>query len=191
MLALVCLVLSAVVGGDSQAQYGVADSGYDAPSTGYDSNSYAAPTATGYSAPSASYDYGGYDQGGYAATQEDGGLDLSKLTSLIPIFVVVFAAIILAQLIAPLFTQLLSLILMVIPGALSFKAPIINVLLNPLGLQLCDLNDPPMAFPAAGKRSFEGISRAFDTNKFFDAEQFDTLVSFVDEAVSAYSNMDV
>merc|ERR1711884_630212 len=144
MFALVSLALTAMVGGDSQSQYCVADSGYDAPSTGYDSNSYAAPTATGYSAPSASYDYGGYDQGGYAATQEDGGLDLSKLTSLIPIFVVVFAAIILAQLIAPLFTQLLSLILMVIPGALSFKAPIINVLLNPLGLQLCDLQNPPM-----------------------------------------------
>ena len=169
-----------------QSQYGVADSGYDAPSTGYDSNSYAAPSATGYSAPSASYDYGGYD--GYAAVQEDGGLDLSKLTSLVPIFVVVFAAIILAQLIAPLFTQLLSLILMVIPGALSFKAPIINVLLNPLGLQLCDLQNPPMAFPGSGKRSFEGISRAFDADKFFDAEQFDTLVSFVDEAVSAYSS---
>jgi hypothetical protein len=144
------------------------------------------PNSSGYSAPSASYDYGGYDQGGYAATQEDGGLDLSKLTELIPIFVVVFAAIILAQLIAPLFSQLFGLIMMVIPGTLAFKAPIINAIINPFGIQLCDLATPPMPFPS-GKRSFDGVSRALGSN-FFDA---DSLVTFVDEAINAYSNMNV
>merc|ERR1712158_296321 len=80
---------------------------YAAPS-GQEYDAYA-PPSTGYGEPSTSYDYG-YDQGGYVATQDDGGLDLGKLTDLIPIFVVVFAAIILAQLIAPLFTSLFTLI---------------------------------------------------------------------------------
>merc|ERR1712079_277592 len=88
-----------------------------------------------------SHDYG-YDQGGYGTAQEE-GLDLSKLTDLIPVFVVVFAAIILAQLVAPLFTSLLALVVAVIPGALGFKVPIINAPLNPFQLQLCDLATPP------------------------------------------------
>merc|ERR1712066_40877 len=190
LCAVVCLCLSVGVGGDGQGQYGVPDSGYDAPSASYDSgSSYAAPTGgSGYSAPSASYDYGGYDQGGYAATQEDGGLDLSKLTDLIPIFVVVFAAIILAQLIAPLFSQLFGLILAIIPGTLSFKAPLINALIAPFNLQLCTTDNPPVAFPTSRGFSSRDLGQILGD---FDPKHLDTITTLVDEAVSVFSNMNV
>ena len=119
LLLAVCLVLRVSADG-GQAQYGVPDTGYD--------SSYSQPSApTGYSAPSASYDYG-FEQGGYAATQED-GLDLGKLTDLIPIFVVVFAAIILAQLIAPLFAQLFALLLAIIGHPLLLQLSLLLLLL--------------------------------------------------------------
>merc|ERR1712184_137760 len=177
LAACVSLCVLQVYGDGAQAQYGVPDTGYD--------SSYAAPTGTGYSAPSASYDYG-YDQGGYGTAQEE-GLDLSKLTDLIPVFVVVFAAIILAQLIAPLFTSLFTLIVAIIPGTLSFKAPIINALLNTFNLQLCTTADPPVAFPGSRRsftaRDMEGI---FDSN-LFNPAKLDMLATVVDEAVSAFS----
>ena len=173
--ACVSLCVLQVYGDGAQAQYGVPDTGYD--------SSYAAPTGTGYSAPSASYDYG-YDQGGYGTAQEE-GLDLSKLTDLIPVFVVVFAAIILAQLVAPLFTSLLALVVAVIPGALGFKVPIINALLNPFQLQLCDLATPPN--PAMG-RSFTSRDMGSIFGGDFDARQLDALTTFVDEAVNAFSS---
>jgi len=174
-LVLACLV-SLVLGQE-----------YAAPS-GQEYDAYA-PPSTGYGEPSTSYDYG-YDQGGYVATQDD-GLDLGKLTDLIPIFVVVFAAIILAQLIAPLFTSLFTLIVAIIPGTLSFKAPIINALLNTFNLQLCTTADPPVAFPGSRRsftaRDMEGI---FDSN-LFNPAKLDMLATVVDEAVSAFSNMNV
>jgi len=177
LAASVCLVLQ-VSGDGGQSQYGVPDTGYDA--------SYSQPSApAGYSAPSASYDYG-FDQGGYAATQED-GLDLGKLTDLLPIFVVVFAAIILAQLIAPLFAQIFALLLAIIPGTLSFKAPLINALIAPFNLQLCTTDATPVPFPG----------RSFSSRDFgqilgeFDAKHLDTITTLVDEAVNAFSNMNV
>jgi hypothetical protein len=160
---------------------------YAAPS-GQEYDAYA-PPSTGYGEPSTSYDYG-YDQGGYVATQDD-GLDLGKLTDLIPIFVVVFAAIILAQLIAPLFTSLFTLIVAIIPGTLSFKAPIINALLNTFNLQLCTTANPPVAFTGTGRsftaRDMEGV---FDSELFSPAK-LNMLATVVDEAVNAFSNMNV
>jgi len=158
---------------------------YAAPS-GQEYDAYA-PPSTGYGEPSTSYDYG-YDQGGYVATQDD-GLDLGKLTDLIPIFVVVFAAIILAQLIAPLFTSLFTLIVAIIPGTLSFKAPIINALLNTFNLQLCTTATPPVAFTGRSftARDMEGV---FDTTMFSSAK-LDMLATVVDEAINAFSNMNV
>merc|ERR1719206_705992 len=71
--------------------------------------------------------------------QEDGGLDIGgKLEELLPLFIAVFAAIILAQLLAPLLLQLLTLVVGILPMALSIKAPIINALLAPFQLQLCN-----------------------------------------------------
>lgn len=158
---------------------------YAAPS-GQDYDAYA-PPSTGYGEPSTSYDYG-YDQGGYVATQDD-GLDLGKLTDLIPIFVVVFAAIILAQLIAPLFTSLFTLIVAIIPGTLSFKAPIINALLNTFNLQLCTTDAVPVPFNGRSftARDMEGV---FDS-QFFSPDKLNMLATVVDEAVNAFSNMNV
>ena len=150
------VVLIALVGSlhAQQASYG-------APSTGYDSASYSAP-GDSYAEPQASYgatgggynDYGNYD-GGYVATQEDGGLDLSKLGELIPLFLVVFAAIILAQMFSPLLTGILALLTGILPMALDIKAPIINALLMPFGLQLCDTAGNP--FPG---RAFQDSARS-------------------------------
>ena len=154
---------------------------YAAPS-GQEYDAYA-PPSTGYGEPSTSYDYG-YDQGGYVATQDD-GLDLGKLTDLIPIFVVVFAAIILAQLIAPLFTSLFTLIVAIIPGTLAFKAPIINALLNTFNLQLCTTDATPVAFTGRSftARDMEG---AFGS-ELFSAEKLNMLATLVEGAVNAFS----
>jgi len=123
------------------------------------------------------------------ATQDD-GLDLGKLTDLIPIFVVVFAAIILAQLIAPLFTSLFTLIVAIIPGTLSFKAPIINALLQPFSLQLCTTANPPVAFPTARGFTARDMEGVFGS-ELFSQEKLNMLATVVDEAVSAFSNMNV
>jgi len=154
---------------------------YGAPSTSYDSASYSAP-GDSYAEPQASYgatgggynDYGNYD-GGYVATQEDGGLDLSKLGELIPLFLVVFAAIILAQMFSPLLTGILALLTGILPMALNVKAPIINAILNPLGLQLCDLATPPMPI---GGRSFDSIS---ETARLMGYEFSDDQISIVSD----------
>jgi len=174
-LVLVASLLSLVLGQE-----------YAAPS-GQEYDAYA-PPSTGYGEPSTSYDYG-YDQGGYVATQED-GLDLGKLTDLIPIFVVVFAAIILAQLIAPLFTTLFTLIVAIIPGTLSFKAPIINALLNPFELQLCTTDAVPVAFTGSRSFSARDMEGVFDS-QFFSSDKLNMLATVVDEAVNAFSNMNV
>ena len=170
---LSAVVLIALVGciHAQQASYG-------APSTGYASapgDSYAEPQAS-YGATGGGYnDYGNYD-GGYVATQEDGGLDLSKLGELIPLFLVVFAAIILAQMFSPLLTGILALFTGILPMALSVKAPIINAILNPLGLQLCDLSTPPMAVP--GGRSFDSIS---ETARLMGYDVSDDQISIISD----------
>merc|ERR1712088_672274 len=119
--------------------------GDNAPTGGYD-----APT--GYDAPQAGY--GDYDQGGYELADEGGDDIGAKLGELIPLFLVVFAAIILAQLLAPLLLSLLGIVVGILPMALSIKAPIVNLILNPFGLQLCTPGvggAAPTAFPG---RSF-------------------------------------
>merc|ERR1712106_1064274 len=99
---------------------------------------------SGYGAPQAAYE--SYDYSNYAPAQEDGGLDIgAKLEELHPLFIAVFAAIILAQLLAPLLLQLLTLVVGILPMALSIKAPIINALLAPFQLQLCNIDGT--AFP--------------------------------------------
>ena len=83
MLTSICLIVLVTGLQAQQASYGAPSSaGYDASSAGY-----TAPEAS-YSAPGDSYaaGYNSYDyDGGYVATQEDGGLDLSKLTELLDV----------------------------------------------------------------------------------------------------------
>merc|ERR1712020_117971 len=115
------------------------------------SGGYGAPSAGGYDAPTGGYDpqagYGDYDQGGYELADEGGDDIGAKLGELIPLFLVVFAAIILAQLLAPLLLGLLGAVVGILPMALSIKAPIVNLILNPFGLQLCTTAAVPVAFP--------------------------------------------
>ena len=106
----------------ASASYSGPDSGYGAPEDSYSS-------AQGY------YDY---DQA-YSPSQDDLGFDLGKIGDFIPLFVVVFAAIILAQLLSPLLLQLLMVVMGIVPMALSVKRPIIDAILAPFNLQLCDL----------------------------------------------------
>ena len=166
------VVLIALVG-SLQAQ----QASYGAPSTGYASPDYAEPQA-GYGASAGgSYDYGNYDQG-FVATQEDGGLDLSKLGELIPLFLVVFAAIILAQMFSPLLTGIMTLLVGILPMALSIKVPLVNALLAPFGLQLCNVT--------TGGRSFHESFQTLDLD--LSEDQLDIAADFADRLVDAVSS---
>merc|ERR1712024_143179 len=106
---------------------------YGAPS--YDTPSYDAP-ATGYAEPSAA----GYES--YDAADTVDGFDLSKILDLLPLFIAVFAAIILAQLIAPLFRVLFNAKVGLLGGIINpfgqAKIDLINLVLVPLGYQICN-----------------------------------------------------
>ena len=176
MLTSVCLMVMVTGLSAQQASYGAPSSGYDA------GTSYAAPTggssydAAGYDAGYA--DYGGYDQG-YVATQEDGGLDLSKIGDLLPTFIVVFAAIILAQLLSPLLLQLLGVLVGILPMALNVKRPIIDAILAPFGLQLCDI--------PGKRRSFEESFRSLSNEVDFSPDQLNIMADFAERAFEAVS----
>merc|ERR1711990_1390726 len=113
---------------------------YGAPS--YDTPSYDAP-ATGYAEPSAA-GYESYDAPSYGAADTVDGFDLSKILDLLPLFIAVFAAIILAQLIAPLFGVLFNAKVGLLGGIINpfgqAKIDLINMVLIPLGYQICDSN---------------------------------------------------
>jgi len=169
--ALLLALFAGVVISDGGAQSGYgapAQSGYGAPSGG---SAYAAPSGGGQS-------YESYDYGSYAPAQEDGGLDLgAKLEELLPLFIAVFAAIILAQLLLPLLLQLLTLFVGIVPMGLSLKAPIINALLAPFSLQLCNLDGTP--FP----RSFDSESfRSFLPDSLSE-DKVNILTKFAQDAI--------
>merc|ERR1712128_146080 len=163
--ALLVALLAGIVISDGGAQ-----SGYGAPSGG---SAYAAPQEA----------YESYDYSNYAPAQEDGGLDIgAKLEELLPLFIAVFAAIILAQLLAPLLLQLLTLVVGILPMALSIKAPIINALLAPFQLQLCNIDGTafPRSFSSETVRSFlpEGISE----------DKINILTKFAEDALESISS---
>merc|ERR1712073_143118 len=118
---------------------------YGAPS--YEEPSYAAPSydapATGYAEPSAA-GYESYDAPSYGAADTVDGFDLSKILDLLPRFIAVFAAIILAQLIAPLFGVLFNAKVGLLGGIINpfgqAKIDLINMVLVPLGYQICNSN---------------------------------------------------
>jgi len=170
--ALLVALLAGIVISDGGAQsgYGAPQSGYGAPSGG---SAYAAPQEA----------YESYDYSNYAPAQEDGGLDIgAKLEELLPLFIAVFAAIILAQLLAPLLLQLLTLVVGILPMALSIKAPIINALLAPFQLQLCNIDGTafPRSFSSETVRSFlpEGISE----------DKINILTKFAEDALESISS---
>merc|ERR1711935_678519 len=165
--ALLVALLAGIVISDGGAQsgYGAPQSGYGAPSGG---SAYAAPQEA----------YESYDYSNYAPAQEDGGLDIgAKLEELLPLFIAVFAAIILAQLLAPLLLQLLTLVVGILPMAL-----IINALLAPFQLQLCNIDGTafPRSFSSETVRSFlpEGISE----------DKINILTKFAEDALESISS---
>merc|ERR1712036_15186 len=110
-------------GSAPQAGYGTPDAGYGTPDVSYGGDTQV------------SYDY---EQQSYEAST--GGDDLfAKLGELLPLFIAVFAAIILAQLITQPLIHLLGLLVMLIPGSLALKAPLLNFLLGLFNLQLCQV----------------------------------------------------
>merc|ERR1711953_570268 len=122
------------------ASYAAPAASYGAPS--YDTPSYDAP-ATGYAEPSAA-GYESYDAPSYGAADTVDGFDLSKILDLLPLFIAVFAAIILAQLIAPLFGVLFNAKVGLLGGIINpfgqAKIDLINMVLIPLGYQICNSN---------------------------------------------------
>merc|ERR1712117_989682 len=150
--------------------------GYGAPSGG----GYDAPT--GYDAPQAGY--GDYDQGGYELADEGGDDIGAKLGELIPLFLVVFAAIILAQLLAPLLLSLLGIVVGILPMALSIKAPIVNLILNPFGLQLCTTVAVPRSIDTSRSLKEAVTSFGFDVSE----DKINIVADFVNQAMESFSS---
>merc|ERR1711902_23855 len=148
--------------------YGAPDSGYGAPAAEYAAESYEEPSS--YYGEPAEADAGGFD------------LDLSKILELLPLFLAVFAAIIVAQLFAPLLGVLFNAKVGLLGGVLGplggIKGGLINIVLNPFGLQLCTTATPPVAF--TGRSSASG----FSLNK----DMVDTAANLLYEAVSKYQS---
>ena len=159
------------------------DSGYSAPSAAAPSGGYGAPSG-GYSAPSgggASYaapDYADYgEQVAYETAPDNGGFDLGKFEELLPLFLAVLLAIILAQLLSPLLSQLFMVLIGILPIALEIKAPIVNMVLAPFNLGLCDITDPAAItlFPATA-RSFSEAMFSESTGRMF-ADGISTIIT--------------
>jgi len=174
--ALLLAILAGIVisDGGAQSSYGAPQSGYGAPS---------GQGGSAYAAPQEAYEYPDYSYAS-AQAQEDGGLDIgAKLEELLPLFIAVFAAIILAQLLAPLLLQLLTLVVGILPMALSIKAPIINALLAPFSLQLCNTDGTPFprSFSSESFRSFlpEGISE----------DKLNIMTKFAQDALQSFTSM--
>merc|ERR1711878_257384 len=113
--------------------------GHSAPAASYGAPSYEEPS---YAAPAASYGAPSYDTPSYGAPDTVDGFDLSKILDLLPLFIAVFAAIILAQLIAPLFGVLFNAKVGLLGGIINpfgqAKIDLINLVLVPLGYQICN-----------------------------------------------------
>merc|ERR1719295_1426305 len=143
------------------------------------SSGYSGP-ATGCAAPDDSY---GYDQYSYAPAVEDEGFGLGKLEELLPLFLIVLAAIILGQLLSPLLAQLAVVLVGILPLALGIKAPIVNAILAPFGLQLCDITNGVAAPMNVQGRSFgEDFGFSEETGRMMA----DTLATLIENVKSQY-----
>merc|ERR1712240_59626 len=153
-------------GSAPQSGYGTPDAGYGTPDV-----SYGGVTQVSYD----------YDQQSYEATA--GGDDLfAKLGELLPLFIAVFAAIILAQLITQPLIHLLGLLVMLIPGSLALKAPLLNMLLGLFNLQLCQVAADG-TLTAFGMRQFDGRALSDAASSFgFDisADKIEIIHGFVE-----------
>merc|ERR1712240_726205 len=161
-------------GSAPQSGYGTPDAGYGTPDVSYGGDTQV------------SYDY---DQQSYEATA--GGDDLfAKLGELLPLFIAVFAAIILAQLITQPLVHLLGLLVMLIPGSLALKAPLLNMLLGLFNLQLFQVAADG-TLTAFGMRQFDGTALSDAASSFgFDisADKIEIIHGFVENALHALNS---
>merc|ERR1712190_603233 len=163
------LVLAASALADDSSAYAAPQGGYAAPAAAYAPAApigYGAPDS-GYGAPAAEYAAESYEEPssyyGEPAEADAGGfdLDLSKILELLPLFLAKVG--LLGGVLGPL-------------GGI--KGGLINIVLNPFGLQLCTTATPPVAF--TGRSSASG----FSLNK----DMVDTAANLLYEAVSSKLN---
>ena len=136
--------------------YQAAAPSYSAPSGGYaaPTGGYAAPTGdASYAAPTG-YD-SGYDYNSYGAVEEP-GFDLGTIAIIAAIAAAIIIAIILAKLVAPFLASIAVVALGLFPMALDLKAPIVNAILAPFSLTLCNPAGPTV-FPAPGRSLGEDL----------------------------------
>ena len=147
-----------------------------------DDSGYAAPSNSGYGAPAASYgaptapadNYGVPSYGeptGYTAPAEPAGGDLfnlDKILELVPFFLAVFAAIIIAQLFAPLLGLLFNAKVGLLAPFGNAKIDLINLVLAPLNLALCNIG-PPLAVAGTAGAGREAASGFFLNPETIDA----------------------
>jgi len=158
---------AASYGAPAAPSYAAPDAGYGAPTGGA---SYAA--APSYDAPA--YDYG------YAAAPATGGFDLGSLAGLIIPILIAIAAIIAAIIIGGFLLSLLG------ASGLSLAgfAPLVNALLNPLGLSLCTVGPPVAIFNGANAgRMFAEVAETYGVA--LTDEQIALAADFAETAVNA------
>lgn len=164
--------------------YAAPDAGYGAPTGGA---SYAAPS-TGYEAAAPAYDYAPAAAGGYAAPAPSyaaapSGFDFSSLASFIIPALVVIGLIIAAVIIGG---GLLALLGSNTTLSLAGLAPLINALLNPLGLSLCTTNPLAIYNGFIGRESARMLADlASDYGFDFSESQMSVVVDFAQTAYEA------
>ena len=157
---------AASYGAPAAPSYAAPDAGYGAPTGGA---SYAAPS---YDAPA--YDYG------YAAAPASGGFDLGSLAGLIIPILIAIGLIIAAIIIGGWLLSLLG------AGGLSLAgfAPLVNAILNPLGLSLCTVGPPVAIFNGAATGRL--LSEVAETNGVaLTDDQIAMASDFAETAVNA------
>lgn len=157
-----------------------------------DDSSYAAPTGSygapaGYAAPSAPADNYGVptygEPSGYGPPADAGGdgFNLDKILELLPFFLAVFAAIIVAQLLAPLIGVLFSAKVGLLAPLAGAKLDLINAVLGPFGLAICNIG-PPLT--VAGNAGRSNDASGFSLNP----ELVDLITGKLYQAIESYSN---
>merc|ERR1712241_1293123 len=132
---------------------GMGDEGYAAPSQGYEQ-----PSA-GYGAPASDYGAPVYEPSAPShAGDDEGKFDLDKILELLPFFLAVFAAIIVAQLFAPLLGMLFDLKVGLLSPLAGTKLGLINSLLTPLNLAICDTSVNPIVVAGTTGRGFDATN---------------------------------
>ena len=143
-------------------------------------DAYGAPAAPEYAAPVAEYDAPA-PAVNYAAVTDTLAdvMDMSKLLTVLPLLVAVGAAIIVAQVFAPLLGGVFGLKATAVAGFLAplgtLKVGILNTLLAPTGLTLCNIG-PPLA-QASGREAASG----FD----FDQDKIDMVANMMYNAIKS------